>query len=132
MITDREIAVAASESSGDLAEMLHQLLELRRHVRLAVADHDWTTCNKAMPWLSTFAMFEGGGCEWWNCRERAHTIRFQRSAYQPRLLCRTHADEGTQKDYWNPQYIHHARWALDDERSRAADAKRHANAVVSL
>lgn len=131
MITDHDISMAMAKipSGSPVAKMLHQLLEMRRGVRLVVADHDFTKAyNSGMPWLSTFVMFEGGGCEWWNCRERAHTIRYQRSAHKPCLLCRVHADEGEEKDFWDSRYIHHERWKRDDEDKRAWDAKQKAKA----
>jgi len=44
MITDHDISMAMAKvpSGSPVAKMLHQLLEMRRGVRLVVADHDFT------------------------------------------------------------------------------------------
>jgi hypothetical protein len=124
--TDREVQLMRERAyaSGDevLGDMLQQLLDFRRDARIAVAMHDPRNyCNMGLYEIG--CIVEISGCEWWQCRERAHTIRMSRNNRKPTWLCRGHADEGTQQNLWQSDHPHNVRWVQEDIDDRARELR---------
>ncbi len=132
VIADREVQLArqrAHEVGDDrLADMLQQLLDFREHGRIAVSEHDFRIYyNRGISWMA--AIVNQSGCQWWECTAPAQTARMRRESWEESSrLCRTHADEGEARGFWNEGHPNNTRWRQEDAERRAGEARRSAEA----
>lgn len=130
IITDREIQLARDNAHLDkkpqVAEMLQQLLDFRRHAREVLTHHDYRThYNRAMPYLDT--LVGQSGCNWFQCDQEATTRRMRAESHsrgESSNLCCAHADEGEQKGLWLNDHPMNVEWRKRDYEMRAWAQKR--------